>query len=305
MKALSVLKRYFPGALAASTYGMNPLFTLPLYSDGMDPDSVLFFRYCLAMPVLFLLLKIKGQSMKISLKELAALTVFGFTAAFSSLALFLSYNYMGAGIASSMLFVYPVFVALLMRLFFHEKPALITAVCILASLAGIALLYRNDRGDAISLTGTLLVLGSALAYAVFIVWVNKGILKNIPALKLNFYVLLFGMLLYIIRLNFGENLILPGRSVLWLNIASLVLFPTVMSFLCTTASVQLIGSVKTSILGALEPVTAVCIAVAVFGEKITLRNIAGLVLIIAAVILVALGDSVTDRLKKYHVSHRA
>lgn len=105
-------KGYMLGAIAAATYGMNPLFTLPLYQDGMDPYSVLFFRYLFSIPILGIMIVSRGRNFRIQRKELGATAIMGILAALSSLMLFVSYKYMAAGIASSILFVYPIMVAL-------------------------------------------------------------------------------------------------------------------------------------------------------------------------------------------------
>ena len=98
-------KGYVLGAVAAATYGMNPLFALPLYEAGMNPDSVLFFRYLFAIPVLGIMLKARGRSFKLKKQEILPLIIMGLLVALSSLTLFQSYNYMEAGIASTLLFV--------------------------------------------------------------------------------------------------------------------------------------------------------------------------------------------------------
>ncbi len=162
------VKGYFWGAIAAATYGTNPLFALPLYKDGMDPDSVLFFRYLFAIPILGMMIKGRGRSFKVERKAVAPLIVMGLLVAFSSLALFQSYNYMEVGIASTLLFVYPIMVALIMALVFKEKLTLQTVFCILLALAGIGLLYKSSDGTTLNLTGVLLVMASALSYAIYI-----------------------------------------------------------------------------------------------------------------------------------------
>ena len=134
------LKGYVLGAVAAASYGMNPLFALPLYKEGMDPDSVLFFRYLLAIPLLGIMIKARGRDFRLKRKEIVPLIVMGLLVALSSLTLFLSYNYMDAGIASTILFVYPVMVAVIMGAFFKEKISAITVFSILLALSGIALL---------------------------------------------------------------------------------------------------------------------------------------------------------------------
>ena len=112
-------KGYLLGMIAAASYGMNPLFALPLYKVGMDPDSVLFFRYMFAIPILGIMLKARGRGFGLRRREVLPLIIMGVLVAVSSLTLFLSYNYMEAGIASTILFVYPILVALIMFIVFH------------------------------------------------------------------------------------------------------------------------------------------------------------------------------------------
>lgn len=293
------VKGYLLGAVAAATYGMNPLFALPLYADGMDADSVLFFRYLFAIPMLGAMILFRGRSFKVSMHDTLRLVFMGIMVAASSLALFLSYNYMTAGIASTMLFVYPILVAVIMVLFYKEKPSLLTMLCILLAISGIALLYRGGDGATLSLTGTLLVFLSALTYAIYIVGVNHSSLKDVATLTVTFYVLLFGVGLFLVRILLGDGLTFPTRWYLWGNAVALALFPTAISFLCTTTAIKYIGSTPTAILGALEPVTAVVIGITVFGEAFTLREGVGLVLIVTAVTLVIAGGSVSHVLLRF------
>lgn len=138
-------KGYLLGAVAAATYGMNPLFALPLYKAGMDPDSVLFFRYLFAIPLLGTMLKARGRDFKLHRREIVPLVLLGLLVALSSLSLFLSYNYMDAGIASTLLFVYPIFVALIMAFGFREKLSPQTALCILLALARYRAVVQRQR----------------------------------------------------------------------------------------------------------------------------------------------------------------
>lgn len=271
-------KGYLLAIIAATTYGMNPLFALPLYADGMNPESVLFFRYLLAIPLLAAMLKARGRSFRVSRTAVFPLAVMGLLMALSSLALFLSYRYMAAGIASTLLFVYPILVALIM------------------ALAGIGLLYKGGDGATLSLAGTLLVFVSALSYAVYIVGVNHRRLRDIATLKVTLYVLLFGLALFAGRLLTGTELTLPRTWYFWGNLLALAVLPTAVSFLCTTKAIQYIGSTPTAILGALEPVTAIFFGLTVFGERLTVREAVGLVLIIAAVTLVVAGGRLTPLL---------
>ena len=292
-------KGYILGAVAAATYGMNPLFALPLYKAGMNPDSVLFFRYLFAIPVLGMMIVARGRSFKLKRKEVLPLIIKGLLVALSSLALFQSYNYMDVGIASTLLFVYPILVALIMWIAFKEKLTLPTVLCILLALGGIGLLYKSGDGSTLNLTGIILVMISALSYAIYIVGVNQSTLKNLATLSLTFYVLLFGLVLFLVRVDFGQSLRVAETWYLWGNLIALAIFPTAISFLCTTQAIQYIGSTPTAILGALEPLTAVFFGVVVFGESLTLRLSCGMLMIILAVTLIIAGGNITIYLVRF------
>ena len=293
------VKGYTLGALAAATYGMNPLFALPLYKAGMNPDSVLFFRYLFAIPVLGIMIKVRGRNFKLQKKEILPLIIMGLLVALSSLTLFQSYNYMEAGIASTLLFIYPILVALIMSFVFKEKLTMQTILCILLALAGIGLLYKGGDGTTLSLTGIALVIISALSYAIYIVSVNQSTLKNVATLKLTFYILLFGLTLFLVRIDFGKSLHIVNTWYLWGNLIALAIFPTAISFLCTTQAIQYIGSTPTAILGALEPLTAVFFGVTIFGESLTPRLSCGIVMIILAVTFIIAGGNITPHLIRF------
>ena len=146
LKSYSRQKGLFFAAAASVAYGMNPLFALPLYKLGFDADSVLFVRYLPAALILAVFMKIRGGSFRISWKDLAQTALFGLVFSLSSLFLFLSYTKMDAGIASTLLFVYPVMVAALMAVFFHERISTRTVLCIVLSLAGLSLLCKSAQG---------------------------------------------------------------------------------------------------------------------------------------------------------------
>ena len=245
------------------------------------------------------MIKARGRSFKIQRKETFPLIIMGLLVALSSLTLFLSYNYMAAGIASTLLFVYPIMVALIMAMVFKEKLALQTIVCMLLALGGIGLLYKSEDGSTLSLIGTLLVFASSLSYAIYIVGINQTSLKNVATLKVTFYVLLFGLSLFVARLLYSGVLNTPDQWYLWANLLALAVFPTAISFLCTTGAIQYIGSTPTAILGALEPVTAIFFGIAVFGESLTVRESFGLVMIIVAVTFVIAGGNITSQLVRF------
>lgn len=293
-----LLKGYALGVVAAATYGLNPLFALPLINQGMDTSSILFFRYLLAIPVIALMALTRGKSLRVGRRQLPLLLLLGIMMGLSSLGLFESYRYMDAGIASTLLFVYPIMVAFLMAVFFHEKLSLPTAIAVGLAFAGITMLYNGDDGATLSLIGSLWVFISALTYALYIVGVNRKSLSRVPTLTLTFYVLSAGLLVFAVNLLVGGAITAPRGLTGWSCVGGLALLPTAFSLVCTTLAIAAIGSTPTAILGALEPVTALLIGVGVFGERLSLRDCGGILLILVAVTLVVAAGPVATLLNR-------
>jgi len=238
----------------------------------------------------------RGRGFGVTGKGALMLWAMGILMALSSLWLFLSYNYMDAGIASSLLFVYPIMVAVIMSCVFHEKLGWVTVVSIALALGGIGLLYHGDGDATLSLRGTLMVFASSLSYAIYLIYVSRSGLNHMPTVKVTFYVLLFGWMLFAVYVPFNGGLKYPSSVLHWLNVVALAVFPTAVSLLCTTRAIQYIGSTSTAILGALEPVTAVFFGVVIFGEQFTSRIFTGLLLIITGVTMVIASSTIHRQL---------
>ena len=131
-----------------------------------------------------------------------------------------------------------------------------TIFCLCLALIGIGLLYKGEDGATLNTTGMLMVLISALSYAIYIAGVNRPPLNNIPTISMTFYVLVAGLFLFVAKTRFCTSLSLPEHLWEWGNLLALAVLPTTVSFLCTTQAVQYIGATPTAILGVLEPVTA-------------------------------------------------
>lgn len=286
-------KGYIIGAIAAATYGTNPIFAIPLYNDGMDTSSVLFFRYLLAIPIIIVMMKMRGRSFALKRKEILPVFAMGMLMGLSSLALFESYNYIGAGIASTLLFVYPILVSVIMAMLFHERLGWLGALSIALALGGIALLYRSSDGTTLNISGVLFVMLSASSYAIYLVYVNHSMLKDMATLKLTLYVLIFGLMIFFAISRGGERITVPTHWYMWLNLLGLAALPTAISFYCTTQAIMYIGSTPTAILGALEPLTAVLLGIMLLHEPVTLRIILGMAMIIMGVSLIITGGKLS------------
>lgn len=281
-------KGILSGVIASTSYGMNPLFALPLFAAGIGTNSVLFYRYALAVIIYGIWLKLfKKISFGITLKETFILLILAIFFSLSSLTLFDAFKYIGASIACTILFVYPIIVTLIMAVFFKEKitKTVICAICL--TLAGIFALYKNEPGTTLNIHGISAVLLSALLYALYIVGV-----KNIKAIndlnkdKMSFYIMFFGLFIYILNLKFCTELQILHKPVLWFYTIGLSIFPTIISIEAINVSIQLIGSTFTAILGALEPLTAIIFGVLIFHENLTTRIVLGIIMILTGVLLI-------------------
>lgn len=299
----SKLKGYLCGIGAAVCYGTNPLGALYLYEDGINANSVLFYRFALAVVMLGMLMAARRKSLKVSRRELSLLCALGVVFSTSSITLYFSFCFMDAGIASTLLFVYPVMVAVIMALLFKERLPAVSVFAIMLALSGIAMLYHGDGGATLSTRGVMLVMFSSLSYAVYIVVVNKSPLR-MSSMRLTFYVLFFGMLTVLTNSFItGLHIQMLTTPRMWSCAFMLALLPTVFSLVLMTISVHETGSTPTAVMGALEPLTAVVIGVAVFGEQPTPRLAAGIVLILTAVIMIIAGKSLFQTRVFSVVSH--
>ncbi len=285
---LTAIKGFVFAALSAICYGTNPLGALHLYAQGYSPETVLFYRFFTAAMLLLVVILAKGSHFKISLKEFATLVAFGFLFAVSSLTYYASFKYMDAGLASTLLFLYPLEVSVLMAVFFKEKIKVWTIVSIAVSMAGIALLYRGGDGVPLSMVGLVLVFISSISYAIYMVMANR-IKLQMGSVKMTFYAICFCLgFLLLYSMTFGSGLppvFTQASSWGWGFMLGAV--PTVFSLIFMVKAVKIISSTPTAILGALEPVTAVSIGVLVFGEILTVRLGIGIALILGSVVLIA------------------
>lgn len=286
-------KGYLLAAVAAAAYGTNPAFAIPLYEQGMNPNTVLLFRYLMGMPLLAAIMAVRGIPFKMSKEEIGPTALLGILMALSSLGLFESYKYMNSGVASTLLFVYPIMVAVMMIFIFHEQFRLSIGLCLIIMSGGLVLLMKPSDGASISILGIMLVMMSALTYALYIIFVNVSkVIRNIPTTKLLFYLLGWGCAVYALMIPLGQEVRLPAVATGWFNLAALAVIPTVLSLVCTTRAIQLIGSTPTAILGALEPVSAVILSVTILGQTLTTREIIGGMLILVSTTIVIADKSV-------------
>ena len=291
------IKGYFCGAISGASYGLIPLFSLPILRQGVDFDSLLLYRYLLAAAALALIMAVRGRFSSLSLRrgEIGFVLVLGLLYAFSSIFMFQAFDYMATGLVSTMYFVYPVFTALIMATLYGERMSWGRVLSLVMTLGGVGLLYVSDGNDRMSLIGVGLTFATALAYAVYIVITNQSRMRHSGGSKIAFWSLMVGSVVFFVRTGFGENLhVIPSLEG-WCLVLLLAIVPTVVSCTSLVLSIRYVGSTITSILGAMEPLTAVLCGTLVFGEEMSLRIFAGIFVIVAAVMVLVASDEMVAR----------
>ena len=223
------------------------------------------------------------KSLVIKPSHIGILAFMGILMVLSSIGLFASYKYLSAGIASTLLFFYPVMVAIIMAVFYKEHLTRKSWICLITAFLGVVILSKGDDGGFISFIGLALVMFSSLSYAIYLVYINRGPMKNIDSSAVTFYVIAGGFLVMILNCLLDGGIILPTTTSAWLNTIGLGIFPTIISLIFTSRAIALIGSTETAIFGALEPLTAVVLGILILGETLTILPAIGMILIFVSV----------------------
>ena len=276
---------YPAGIITGITYGLNPLFAVPLMKNGAAIESILFFRYAIAVLLLGGFLLLSRQSFKISWRQAGVLLVLGLLYTASSLFLFEAYHYIASGLATTLVFLYPVLVAIIM-VFLRIVPSWPVWLSIFLTFVGVVIMTQSGTSQTVNPTGVLLSLGSALVYALFIVIINRSkVIHTISNSLLTFYALSVGAVVFLGKIAAADITITAGiaGSRAWLSLVGLAIFPTVVSTATLAVATRNIGATKASVLGVFEPVTAILIGTVVFGEALTAKVIVGILLSIAAI----------------------
>ena len=286
------------GLTAAVCYGFIPLFTKELQhpSEGLALSSatILFYRFGIASIVIAGIMLFQRISFRITFPEFLRLTLLAFLSDGAALFLIAGYSYMPSGVATTLHFMYPVFTALTMMLFFHEPRRMSTVLAITMAVAGLFVLSWTGQGE-VALLGVVLEIISALCFALYLIRVNRSKISNMPPTKLTFYVMMLGALIFAATIIYERSeiemathfAVFPSTRG-WLNLIALSLVCTVITNLALVHAIKMIGPTITAVLGVLEPVTAILLGIIFMGESLTSPIVLGIMLIISAVLIIVL-----------------
>ena len=276
---------YPAGIITGITYGLNPLFAKPLMNAGASTEAILLFRYGIAVILLGAYLLLKKENFRITLKQSGVLLSLGLLYTASSTFLFEAYKYIASGLATTLVFLFPAMVAIIM-VFLKVVPSWPVWLSIAATFAGVMIMTGGAGAEKVNPLGVWFSIASAFVYALFIVIINKSkVISSIPNSLLTFYALLTGTFFFIGRCLFSGADLMAGidGGMAWCNLIGLAVLPTIVSTASLAVATRNIGATKASVLGVFEPITAILVGTVVFGEALTPNIIVGILISIVAV----------------------
>ncbi|MGL5689674.1 MAG: EamA family transporter [Bacteroidales bacterium] len=289
------MKRYLGiifAMISASTFGLIPIFSIPALQAGLSVNNVLFWRFCLATIFLGTFLLVRKHSIKVKKDEFLSLAGLISLSGTTAFCLMKSYTYIPSGVATTIHFLYPVLVTLLMVAFFKERFTPWFGLAVVLAVSGVAAISGLSSGGDINMTGIGFALMTVLTYALYIVGINKTKASRMNSLTMTFYVMVMLMTFFFtLSMIDGGITMIPNIKILG-DISLLALLPTLLSNFTLILAIKNVGSTTTAIMGCVEPVTAVLLGVLFLGEPLHVHHLIGIGLIIASVSFVILGDKI-------------
>lgn len=286
MKPLSSTTGVLYAIASSATFGLIPLFSIPLLSSGIGSPTILCYRFIVAAIIMAVVLLFTKRNLRLHAMQLGVTVLLSVLYSLTAILLIESYEYIPSGVATTIHFLYPLAVTLSMSWLFGERTTTTTYIAVVVSLVGVALLAWGDHTQGGFQRGVTLALLTVVTYAAYIVGVMRSSASSIDSLVLTFYVLVIGAGLFFIYAVATTGIEYVHRWSDWRDLIMLALVCTVLSDYTLILAIKRIGSTLTSILGSMEPLTAVVVGVLYFGEQFDSSSVAGLILIITAVVLV-------------------
>lgn len=281
---------YLAVIISGIVFGCMPLLAKVVFSNGGNAINLVFWRFFIAIFPLYIIIKrnknISLELTKMEIKQIIILGIIGYSG--TAVTLFLSYNYITTGMATTLHFVYPVFVILGYALFYKEKINVVKFISVILCTVGIFMLY--DGNASISILGIFLAFLSGITYAFYVLYIDKSGLKSMNPIKLTMYLSLVGSFVMLLFSIVTGSFTIRLNSIGWIFTFILAVVVALGAVTLLSVGIKLIGPQSSSILSTLEPITSVIIGSVVFGEKLGARGIIACSLILIAVVIIAIFD---------------
>ena len=290
----------FYAAISSASFGFSPVFTLALLVAGLSSFDTLAYRWSTAAAVLMAYALYRNKTLRISSREEAwKIIILSILRAVTSITLLYGYANISSGIASTINFMYPVVVTACMMLFFGENKSKLNILAVILAIIGV---YLMASGDGLRVPGGNTALGltcsiiSAFTYAAYFIVMKRSNADKIEALKFTTWIMMLSAAYFIAGCFISDGSItLVTNPVHWIYILGLGLWATMVSNFTGVKAVRRIGPTLTSILGALQPLTAVLLGVLFLDEHLGPKTIIGIILILVTVSIIVLNQNSSNR----------
>lgn len=283
----------FYASISSASFGFSPLFSLGLLAAGLSDFDVLSYRWLIAALVLMIYAFSKKKTLRLnSFDETWKVVLLSALRSITSITLLIGYANISSGIASTINFMYPVIVAICMMLFFGERRSFVDFLAIIGAILGV---YLLASGDSIVVEGGNTKLGlicsliSAISFAAYYIVMKQTKADKIEVVKFTTWIMMLSALYFIVcAFIFDGRLTVVSDLKSWGYILGLGLWATMVSNITGVKAIRRIGPTQTSILGALQPVTAVILGVLFLHEHLYIRSCIGICLILTAVSIIVM-----------------
>ena len=292
------LKGIIFALISSGTFGLVPLFSLPLILPELRPEgalaigipTILFYRFFFSSLTMGAVCIYKKTSLKITIKDLAVVFFLALLYAATAKYIVDSYEYIASGLSTTVHFLYPILVSFIMIIFYNEKKSIALLIAAVLSLLGVGLMCWHGEPSPALFKGLILSAITIFTYGLYIVGLNKSRVATMHTDTLTFYVLFMGCLIFLIYSLATGGVQAIHRSQDWINLILLGVFATFISDLCLVLAVKFAGSTITSILGSMEPVVAVLVGTLFFHEHFDWISALGLIFVLTSVTLVIISS---------------
>lgn len=276
---------------SAIIFGAMPLVAKMVYEENGNSLTLTFIRFLLSIPLLYLIIKIKGgidlKITKLEFYKISLLSILGYSA--TAILLFTSYSYISAGMATTVHFIYPVLVVVACMVIYKDKPNIIKIISVILCIVGILMFYNNE--GLLNIHGIIIAFSSGITYAFYILYLEKSILKDMNTLKLTFFLCtISSVVLFLLCITTG-NLVLNMTLKGWLLTIILSVSITLGGVCLFQNGIKIIGSQSSSILSTFEPITSILLGLLILNETLTFKTVLGIIFILVASLLVAVFEN--------------
>lgn len=278
--------------ISATLFGCAPAIVQKIYSYGATPETATFFRNFFTVPITLCILFFQKTQIRATKKQLFSIAMIScFGLACATLTLISSYPFIGTSMATTLHFLYPVFVALICFFCFKEKLGKFKILALILAVIGILFFFQKGGNSNNVSLGIFLSVVSGLANAYYMVGLDKFNLREIPSMVLTFFISSFasiGLLLFGLctnRIHFN----LPHQAYFFMFLNSVLIAFIAISLL--QIGIKYLNATMAAMLSLFEPVTSNIIGICFMGEEMTIKKLIGSIIILASAMIIILLDN--------------